>query len=150
VLRVEVKSAVALASARGEAKDLTRKIVLLKGELAEVRQAWDTIGPPRVRSHMSEGMWITALRHTEMEEELAALRAAVSSVAEFTLGRSPNEAFRVKVVDELIAEFWKSEERRSRLERPGTRVCDLILGPPSDKARLANRLEEATEQLGAK
>jgi hypothetical protein len=26
-------------------------------------------------------------------------------VAEFTLGRSPNEAFRVKVVDELIAEF---------------------------------------------
>jgi hypothetical protein len=39
VLRVEVKSAVALASARGEAKDLTRKIVLLKGELAEVRQA---------------------------------------------------------------------------------------------------------------
>jgi hypothetical protein len=36
---------------------------------------------------------IVALHHTKMVEELAVLRAAVSSVAKFTLGRSPNEAF---------------------------------------------------------
>jgi hypothetical protein len=36
---------------------------------------------------------IVALRHTKMVEELTVLRAAVSSVAKFTLGRSPNEAF---------------------------------------------------------
>jgi hypothetical protein len=31
------------------------------------------VGPPRVRSHLSEGMQITVLRHTEMAEQLAAL-----------------------------------------------------------------------------
>jgi hypothetical protein len=28
----------------------------------------DIVSPPRVRSHMSEGMWITALHNTEMAE----------------------------------------------------------------------------------
>jgi hypothetical protein len=38
-------------------------------------------------------MWVSALRHIKMAEELDALRAAVSYTAEFTLGRSPNEPF---------------------------------------------------------
>jgi hypothetical protein len=50
-------------------------------------------------------MQIAALHHTEMAGELAALRALVSSTTEFTLGCSPNEAFQVEGVDELIAEF---------------------------------------------
>jgi hypothetical protein len=29
------------------------------------------------------------------------------------------------------------------------RICDLLLGPPSGWARLANRLDEAAGQLGA-
>jgi hypothetical protein len=36
-------------------------------------------------------------------------------------------------VDELVAEFWKQEERCSRLERPTVRVCDLILGPSAGR-----------------
>jgi hypothetical protein len=40
-----------------------------------------------------------------MTGELATLLAAVSSVVEFMLGCSPNETFRVEIVDELIAEF---------------------------------------------
>jgi hypothetical protein len=43
--------------------------------------------------------------HTELAEELAMLGVAVSSVIEFVLGCSPNEAFRVQVVDELVAKF---------------------------------------------
>jgi hypothetical protein len=34
------------------------------------------------------------------------------------------------------------------LRKPGMRVYDLILGPPSSRSGLADRLEEATEQLG--
>jgi hypothetical protein len=52
-----------------------------------------------------EGMWITALHHTEMAGELVALRAAVSYAVEFALGRSPDETFRVEVVDDLVAKF---------------------------------------------
>jgi hypothetical protein len=77
---------------------------------------------------LSEGMWITGLCHTEMVDHLAALRTAVSSAAEFVLSHSPNEAFRVEVVDELVTEFQKQKERRSCHENPDMRVCDLILG----------------------
>jgi hypothetical protein len=69
------------------------------------------ISPPRVRNHLSKGMWIAAFHHTEMAREHAVLRAAVSSATEFTLGRSPNDTFLVQIVDELIAEFWRQEER---------------------------------------
>jgi hypothetical protein len=34
-----------------------------------------------------------------------------------------------------------------RLENSGTRVCDLILGPPSDRVWLADRLEEVVRWL---
>jgi hypothetical protein len=50
-------------------------------------------------------MWIVAFHHAEMAGEHAALRAAVSSSTEFTLGRSPNDTFQVELVDELIAKF---------------------------------------------
>jgi hypothetical protein len=93
-------------------------------------------------------MWITALYHTEMIEELATLRAVMSSAAELALGCLPNETFRVEVVGELVAKFWRLEDQRSWLERPSVRICDLVVGPPSNQARLADRLDEATEQLG--
>jgi hypothetical protein len=76
------------------------------------------------------------------------LQAAVSSTVEFTLGRSPNETIQVEVVDELVAEFWKKEERRSRHERPGTRIYDPPLGLPSSQGRLSDQLEEADGWLG--
>jgi hypothetical protein len=103
----------------------------------------------RVRNHLSKGMHIVVLRHTEMVEELAALWAAVSSTTKFMLGRLPNEAVRVEVVDELIAEFQRQEEWCSFLERPGTRVCDLILGLPSGRTQLGDWLEEVAEWLKA-
>jgi hypothetical protein len=96
-----------------------------------------------VRNHLSEGMRLAALCHTEMVRELAVLWAAVSSAAESTLGCSPNEIFHVKVVGELIAEFQRLEERRSWLEWPVARICDLLLGPPPGWVRLVDRLDEA-------
>jgi hypothetical protein len=63
------------------------------------------VSPPRVRNHLSEGMLITDIHHTEMARELTVLREAVSSTAELALGHSPNETFRVEVVGELVAEF---------------------------------------------
>jgi hypothetical protein len=79
-------------------------------------------------------MRIAALHHTEMARELGTHPMAVSFAMEFMLGRSPDKIFRVDVVDELVAEFRKLEERRSWLERPGVRICDLLLGPPSSQA----------------
>jgi hypothetical protein len=93
-------------------------------------------------------MQIIAFHYTKMARELAALRAAVSSTVEFVLGHSLDETLRMKVVDELVAEFWKLEERCSRLERPGMRIYDLLLRPPYGQARLADRLEEAPRRLG--
>jgi cell division GTPase FtsZ len=63
-----------------------------------------------VRNHLSEGIWIADLRHAEMAEELAMLWVAVSSIAEFMLGCSPNETISVEIVVELIAEFRRQEE----------------------------------------
>jgi hypothetical protein len=106
------------------------------------------VGPPRVRSHQSKGMRIAALHNTEMAEELVLLRAVVSSTMEFALGRLPNDTFQVEALDELIAKVRRQEEWQLCLERPGARVCDLIHGPPSGRARLANCMEEAAGQLG--
>jgi hypothetical protein len=62
-----------------------------------------------VRNHLSKGMRIGALYHTVMARELVALRAAVSSIVELALGCSLDETFRVEVVGELVAKFWKLE-----------------------------------------
>jgi hypothetical protein len=106
------------------------------------------VGPPRVRNHLLEGMRTVALRHTEMAGELAALRAAVSSIVESVLGHSPDETFQVEVVGELVAKFQRLEERCSRLEWPGMRICDLLLGPPPGWACLADHMDEIPRQLG--
>jgi hypothetical protein len=50
-------------------------------------------------------MWVTALYHTKMVEELAVLWAAVSSTAELVLRCSPNETSLVEVMNELVAKF---------------------------------------------
>jgi hypothetical protein len=63
------------------------------------------ISPAWVRNHLSEGMWIATLHHTKMAGELAMLQAAVSSTMEPMLGCSPDETFRMEVVDKLVAEF---------------------------------------------
>jgi hypothetical protein len=52
----------------------------------------------------------------------------------------------VEVVSKLVAEFQRLEEWCSRLEWPTVRICDLLLGPPPGRARLGDRLVEATEQ----
>jgi hypothetical protein len=83
---------------------------------------------------LSEGMWLVALDHTKMAGELAVLQAAVSTIVESVLGRSPSDNFHVEVVSELAAEFYKMEDSRSRLERPAMRICDLLLGPPPGRA----------------
>jgi hypothetical protein len=106
-------------------------------------------GPPRVRHHLSQGMWHATLSHTEMVREFAALQAVLSSAAKSALGHSPNDTFHMEVVGELVTKFQKLEEWRSRLERPAVRIYDLLLGPPPNQALLANRLDEATGQLGA-
>jgi hypothetical protein len=69
-----------------------------------------------------------------MARELSVLQAAVSSVMESVLGHSPNVTFRVEVLGKLGAEFQRLEELCSRLERPDTRICDLLLRPPLDWA----------------
>jgi hypothetical protein len=94
-------------------------------------------------------MRLVALHHTEMAGELAMLRPVVSFATESTLGRSPNEIFHVEVVGELVAEFQRPEEWRSRLEWPTVRICDLLLGQPHSRVRLADRLDEAAGQLRA-
>jgi hypothetical protein len=50
-------------------------------------------------------MQIATVRHTKMAEQLATLRAVVSSTAESVLRCSPTKAFRVNVVEEMLAEF---------------------------------------------
>jgi hypothetical protein len=82
-------------------------------------------------------MWVAALCHTKMVEELAVLWAAVSSTAELVLGCSPNETSLVEVMNELVAKFQRWEELCSRFEGPGTSICDLLLGLPPSQARWA-------------
>jgi hypothetical protein len=91
------------------------------------------ISPPRAK-HLSEGMRLAALRHIEIVGELTAFQAAVSSIMESVLGRSPGNTALAVVVGELVAEFQKFEDRRSRLELPsqGSATCYLghyLAGP---------------------
>jgi hypothetical protein len=70
--------------------------------------------------HLSEGMQLAALRHSEMAREVAVFQVAVSSIAESVLRGSPSDTARTEVVGEFIAEFQKVEGRHSRLERSAT------------------------------
>jgi hypothetical protein len=77
-----------------------------------------------------------------MVREPTVLWATVPSTVESVLGHSPNETFRMEVVGELVAKFWRLEERCSRLEWPGARICDLLLGPPHGILYFSKILEE--------
>jgi hypothetical protein len=67
-------------------------------------------------------MQVAAFCHIELVVELNALQAEMSFATELVLGRSPNEPFQVEIMKELCS--W--------LERPGARICTLLLGlPPS-------------------
>jgi hypothetical protein len=63
------------------------------------------IGPPRLRHHLSKGMQLAALRHTEMVGELTTFLVVVSSATESVLGSSPSDTSHVEVVGELAAKF---------------------------------------------
>jgi hypothetical protein len=79
-----------------------------------------------------------------MARELDVLQVVVSFITVSVLGRSANDTFHVDVVGELAMKFQKLEERHSQLEWSGARICDLLLGPPPGRARLASCLDEAT------
>jgi hypothetical protein len=84
--------------------------------------------------HLSEGMWIAAVRHTKMAEQFvdgSLVRGNVASALESVLGRSLTEAFRVDDVDELVAEFLMPDERLLCVEKSSMTVYVLILGLPS-------------------
>jgi hypothetical protein len=109
---------------------LRGKVILLEDELAEERQPRETperehqerfeeltllqtrgpelchaiIGPPRVR-HMSKGMRLVPLRHTEIAGELAVFWVAMSSAVESVLRCLPSNTAYAEVVDELAVEF---------------------------------------------
>jgi hypothetical protein len=94
--RAEAENVAVLASAREDAEDHIRKIILHEGELVVKLQAQEVskrehreqfeeltllqirgfelchvvVCPPRLRHHLSEGMWLAALHHTEMPESL--------------------------------------------------------------------------------
>jgi hypothetical protein len=104
---------------------------------------------PRVRNHLLERMRVAAFRRTKMAREPDVLQAAVSSAVELVLGRSPDETIQVDVVSELIAEFWRLGELCSLLERHGSRIYDLLLGPSLGQARWADRLNEDVSWLAA-
>jgi hypothetical protein len=112
----EVEDTTVLASAHEDAEGLVQKVALLKGELAEARQArevaekkfcslfdasadgarWlclDIVGPSRVRNQLSERMRPATICHIKMVGEHVVLRVTVTSVVELVLGRSPDETF---------------------------------------------------------
>jgi hypothetical protein len=129
-----------------DSQEWVQELTLLQTRGSELCQA--IVDPPRVRSHVSEGMKIAALYNTKMVEQLAALQAAVSSATQFVLECSPTMALQVDVLDELVTEFRKQEERRSCIKQSGMMVCNLILGSPTSRVWLAKRLDETIGQLG--
>jgi hypothetical protein len=128
-----------------ESQEWFKELTLLQTRGSELCHA--IVGPPRAWHHLSEGMRIATLCHTEMAGELAVLWAVVTATTESVLGHSPSDTFHVEVVSELATEFQKVEDHRSRLERPAARVHDLLLRTPASRARLTDLLDEAVEQL---
>jgi hypothetical protein len=92
------------------------------------------LGSSAVKSPLIARMWVAALRHARVVKELTVLQAAMSSFAELVLGRLPDKASQMEVMNELTAKFQKLEELCSRLEGPGTRIYSLLLGSPLDQA----------------
>jgi hypothetical protein len=86
-----------------ERQEQFEELTLLQTQGFELCHA--IVGPLRVRNQLSKRMRLVALHHTELDGEIAVLRAVMSSATESVLGHSPNEIFQVEVVDELVAEF---------------------------------------------
>jgi hypothetical protein len=105
------------------------------------------VGPSQARNHLLERIRAAAIHHIEMVGELAVLWVAMTYAIELVLGRSPDETFRVELMDKVVAQFRKLEELCSQLEQPSASICDLLLGPPPDQARWADRLDEAIRRL---
>jgi hypothetical protein len=159
VSRAETENSTALTSICEDAEGLARKITLLEDEPVRERRARETserehrtcfeeltllqtwgselchafVGPPWAK-HLCEGIWLMVVCRTNMAREHAAFQAAVSSTTELMLGRSPGNSAHVGVVGELVAKFQKVEGRRSKLERPAARICDLLVGPLLSRA----------------
>jgi hypothetical protein len=74
--------------------------------------------------------WATTGEESPIDED-----AAVCSTMELLPGHSPSGTFRVEVTNELVAEFHLWEELCLRLEGPGMRIYDLLLGPQPSQAR---------------
>jgi hypothetical protein len=106
------------------------------------------VGPSWVRNHMSVRIWVAAFRHTKMGGELAVHRVTVSSATELLLGHSPDDTFRVEIMDELVAKSRRVEELCSWLDRTGARIYDLLLRSPLSQTRWADHLDEAAIWLG--
>jgi hypothetical protein len=51
------------------------------------------------------------------------------------------------VVGDIVAQFWEYVDWCSHLEAASLGVCDLVLGPASDKGNMATHLEEVAGQL---
>jgi hypothetical protein len=82
-------------TSRRKHRERIEELTLLQTQSSELCHA--IIGPPRAR-HLSEGMQLVALRHTEMAREVAAFWTAVSSVAESVIGHSPSNTAHAEVV----------------------------------------------------
>jgi hypothetical protein len=77
------------------------EFILLQTRGSELCHA--IVGPPRVKHHLSEGMRLATLHHTEMVGELVAFWAVVSSAVESVLGCSPGDNASAEVVGEPVA-----------------------------------------------
>jgi hypothetical protein len=127
---VEAENSTALTSVREDVEGLALKITLLEDELKREHRGRETferehracfeeltllytrgselchaiIGPPWAK-HLSWGMRLVALRHTEVAGELAAFWVAMSSTTELVLGWSLGNIAHTEEVGELDAEF---------------------------------------------
>jgi hypothetical protein len=68
-------------------------------------RAVPSIVDPPLAKHLSEGMQLAALCHTEIVREHASFWVAVSSTTESVLGHSPSNTAHAAVVGELVVEF---------------------------------------------
>jgi hypothetical protein len=138
---VEVKNAMMLASTREDAEGLARKVTLLEEDLAADRQVWEAserehrahfeeltllqtrgselchviAGPPWEKHHLSKGMQLVTLRHTEMARKLTVYQAVVSSPWSRCSGARP--------VTPPVRRWWMSHSLNSKRWRGG--ACDM-------------------------
>jgi hypothetical protein len=62
--------------AQRQCQELVEELTLLQASASVLCQAM--VGPPKVRSHLLEGIWVATTRHTAMAKQLTMLWVAVS------------------------------------------------------------------------